>query len=116
MLRFLQSIHPVLLLLVATVLEASGDAIIRSGIFSHTGLLRAGLLCGGGLLLFSYGFLLNLAPLEFGRVVGLYIATLFVVWQVINYAAFRSLPGLPILVGGSLIVIGGVISAYWKPG
>jgi small multidrug resistance family-3 protein len=116
MLRFLQTIHPVLLLLVATVLEASGDAIIRTGIFNHSGLTRIGLLSGGALLLFSYGSLLNLAPLDFGRVVGLYIATLFVVWQLINYAAFRSLPGLPILVGGSLIVVGGVICTYWKPG
>ncbi len=116
MLRFLQSIHPLVLLLVATVLEACGDAIIRTGIFNHGGLMRVGLLVGGGLLLFCYGSLLNLAPLEFGRVVGLYIATLFVVWQLINFLAFRSVPGLPILVGGSLIVIGGLISSYWKPG
>jgi small multidrug resistance family-3 protein len=60
--------------------------------------------------------LLNLTPLDFGRVVGLYIATLFVVWQVINYIAFRTLPSLPILVGGVLIVIGGAITTYWKPG
>lgn len=38
----------------------------------------------------------------FGRVVGLYIATLFVVWQVINVIAFRSFPAMPILVGGAL--------------
>jgi small multidrug resistance family-3 protein len=38
------------------------------------------------------------------------------VWQVINYIAFRSVPTLPILVGGALIVAGGVISTYWKPG
>jgi len=67
------------------------------------------------MMLFCYGSLLNLAPLDFGRVVGLYIATLFVVWQVINYIAFRALPSLPIVVGGVLIVIGGAISTYWKP-
>ncbi len=44
----------------------------------------------------AYGSFLNLAPLEFGRVVGLYIATLFVVWQVINFVVFRSVPTLPI--------------------
>jgi small multidrug resistance family-3 protein len=115
MLSYFQSIPPLLLLLVATVLEASGDAIIRTGIYQHGGLMRVGLLLAGGLMLFCYGSLLNLAPLDFGRVVGLYIATLFVVWQVINYIAFRSLPSLPTLVGGVLIVVGGVISAYWKP-
>jgi hypothetical protein len=116
MLTYLQSFPPLLLLLVATVLEASGDAIIRTGIYQHGGVMRIGLLVAGGLLLFCYGSLLNMAPLDFGRVVGLYIATLFVVWQVINYVAFRTLPSLPILVGGVLIVIGGAISAYWKPG
>jgi small multidrug resistance family-3 protein len=115
MLTFLQSVPPLLLLLVATVLEASGDAIIRNGIYQHGGLMRVGLLLGGGMMLFCYGSLLNLAPLDFGRVVGLYIATLFVVWQVINYIAFRALPSLPIVVGGVLIVIGGAISTYWKP-
>jgi small multidrug resistance family-3 protein len=116
MLSYFQSIPPLLLLLIATALEASGDAIIRTGIYQHSGLMRVGLLLTGGLMLFCYGSLLNLAPLDFGRVVGLYIATLFVVWQVINYIAFRSLPSLPILVGGVLIVVGGAISAYWKPG
>ena len=73
------------------------------------------LFLGAAVLLFGYGLFLNLAPLEFGRVVGLYIATLFVVWQVINYIAFRTLPNLPILVGGALILAGGAITTFWKP-
>jgi small multidrug resistance family-3 protein len=68
----------------------------------------------GAALLFGYGFSLNLAPLQFGQVVGLYIATLFVVWQIINFIAFRSLPNLPILVGGSLIIAGGLITTFWR--
>jgi hypothetical protein len=59
--------------------------------------------------------MLNLAPLEFGRVVGIYVATLFIVWQVINFIAFRSLPSLPVLVGGTLVVVGGAIVAFWEP-
>jgi hypothetical protein len=55
-----------------------------------------------------------LAPLEFGRVVGLYIATLFVIWQVINFIAFRSLPSLPIYVGGALVIAGGAIITFWR--
>jgi len=50
--------------------------------------------------------------LEFGRVVGLYIATLFVVWQVINYLAFRTLPSLPILVGGAFHSYRGAIATF----
>ena len=69
----------------------------------------------GALLLFGYGYVLNLTPVEFGQVVGLYIATLFLVWQVGNYIAFKTLPTLPIIVGGILVVAGGLIITFWKP-
>jgi hypothetical protein len=111
----LQGISPLVLLLIATTLEVSGDAVVRIGIYSHSGLPRVGLLAAGGLLLLGYGSFLNLAPVEFGRVVGLYIATLFVVWQVINLVVFRSIPSGPILVGGALIVAGGLLVTYWRP-
>jgi drug/metabolite transporter (DMT)-like permease len=115
MLRLVQSIHPLLLLVIATTLEVSGDAVLRMGLYNHAGTLRVLFFLGAAALLFGYGLFLNLAPLEFGRVVGLYIATLFVVWQVINYFAFRTLPNLPILVGGALIIAGGAIITFWKP-
>jgi hypothetical protein len=111
----LQGIPLLVLLTIATILEASGDAVVRIGIYSHTGLPRAGLLAAGGLLLLGYGSFLNLAPVEFGRVVGLYIATLFIVWQVINFIVFRGTPSLPIAVGGTLIVAGGVLVTFWRP-
>jgi hypothetical protein len=108
-------IHPLVFLLVATTMEVSGDAMIRKGLFEHAGVARLVLLSGGAALLFGYGFSLNLAPLEFGQVVGLYIATLFVIWQVINAIAFRAWPTLPIAVGGALIVAGGLIVTFWHP-
>lgn len=104
-------------LIAATVLEVSGDAIVRIALHNHSGVgfARAGLFLLGAALLFGYGSFLNLAPLEFGQVVGLYIATLFVVWQVINFAFFRELPTLPILAGGVLILAGGAVVSFWKP-
>jgi hypothetical protein len=99
-------------LLVATTLEATGDAIVRHALGDQ----RIALFVLGGALLFGYGLMLNLAPLEFSKVVGLYIATLFVVWQVINFFAFRSLPTAPILVGGALILTGGLIVSFWRTG
>jgi len=102
-------------LLIATTLEVSGDAVIRLAIYNHAGVTRIGFMLAGAALLLGYGFALNLAPVEFGRVVGLYIATLFVVWQVINLIAFRTLPSLPILVGGALVIAGGLIITFWKP-
>jgi hypothetical protein len=111
----LQGIPTVLLLLAATILEVTGDAVVRMAIYNHVGLVRLGLYLAGATLLLGYGTLLNLAPLEFGQVVGLYLATLFVVWQVINFVAFRSLPTLPIIVGGALVIAGGAIITFWKP-
>jgi len=111
----LQGIPAVVLLLAATILEVSGDAVVRTAIYNQSGLLRVGLFFAGAVLLFGYGTLLNLAPLEFGQVVGLYLATLFVVWQVINFVAFRTLPTLPIVLGGLLVITGGAIITFWKP-
>jgi small multidrug resistance family-3 protein len=106
---------PVLLaLVIATTLEVTGDAMIRKAIFEHQGAWRVGLFLLGMVLLTGYGTFLNLAPLEFGQVVGLYIATLFIVWQVVTYFTFGTLPTLPILAGGTLIVAGGLIVSFWK--
>ncbi len=115
MMKNLLQLHPLFFLLIATTLEVSGDAVVRAAIYNHAGPIRVALILAGAALLLGYGTALNLAPLEFGQVVGLYIATLFVVWQVINFIAFRSLPSLSILVGGALIIAGGAIVTFWKP-
>ena len=112
--KTLQDIHPIFFLIIATTVEVSGDAIIRMSIYNHTGLVRIAFALLGALLLFGYGVFLNLAPVEFREVVGLYIATLFIVWQVINYIFFKTLPTAPVLIGGTLIVAGGLIVSFWK--
>ena len=75
-------------LLVATTFEVSGDAVVRISIYNQVGIARLGLMLAGAALLFGYGLSLNLAPVEFRRVAGLYIATLFVIWQIINFIVF----------------------------
>jgi hypothetical protein len=115
MLKIFQSVPTLILLVIATLLEVSGDAVVRMAIYNHTGAARIALYLAGAALLFGYGSFLNLAPIEFGRVVGLYIATLFVVWQVINFVAFRTLPTMPIWVGGGLVIAGGIIITFWQP-
>src|SRR5271154_1756246 len=97
MMKTIQNIHPLIFLLIATILEVGGDTIIRKSIYNNTGMARLALMLLGAISLFGYGVFLNLAPVEFGQVVGLYIATLFVVWQISNYIAFRTLPTLPIM-------------------
>jgi small multidrug resistance family-3 protein len=103
-----------LFLIVATALETFGDAIVRIGIGQTAWLPRSGLFLAGALLLFGYGVSLNLAPIEFNRVVGLYVAILFIMWQVVNLIVFRSPPGMPILLGGALIVAGGLVVTFWE--
>ncbi|MEJ0007198.1 MAG: hypothetical protein WDM77_12740 [Steroidobacteraceae bacterium] len=116
MLKMLQGVPVVVLLIIATTLEVSGDAAIRLAIYNHSGPTRIAFFLGGAALLFGYGSFLNFGPIEFGRVVGLYIAVLFVVWQVITFLVFRTLPSAPILAGGALIVAGGALVTFWKPG
>ena len=103
----------VALLVVATTLEVTGDAIIRIGLGQQTSAMKGAYFLAGAALVFGYGLTLNLAPIEFHKVVGIYIATLFVVWQIISFLIFRSVPTVPILLGGSLIVLGGLIVAFW---
>jgi hypothetical protein len=109
-------VQAIALLVIASTLEASGDAIVRIALYGHAGLIavRIGLFALAGIVLVGYGTFLNLAPLEFRDVVGLYVATLFVVWQVINFVFFRTLPTLSTLVGGGLIIAGGAVVAFWK--
>lgn len=114
MLTTLQKVPIPLLLLIATTLEVSGDAAVRVAMYQHTGFTRLALLLMGAVLLLGYASFLNTAPVDFGRIVGLYIATLLVVWQVITFLTFGTVPGAPVLLGGSLVIIGGLIITFWR--
>ena|ERR1700761_7219775 len=104
-----------LFVLMAAVLEAVGDAIVRLALNSQSSLARVGFFVIGGLLLTLYGTSLNLAPVEFATVVGLYIATLFVTFQIVNYVFFQVVPTVPVLIGGLLIIAGGLIIYAYRP-
>lgn len=58
--------------------------------------------------------LVNTPSWDFGRLLGVYVTLFFVVAQAINFVGFGMRPTLPILVGGSLIVCGGAIIAFWR--
>jgi small multidrug resistance family-3 protein len=98
-----------LFVLAATILEASGDAIVRVALHHPSTLARTGLFLLGAVLLALYGTSLNLAPVDFAAATGLYIATLFIVFQITNYIFFRAIPTPSLLAGGALIVAGGLI-------
>jgi drug/metabolite transporter superfamily protein YnfA len=102
------------LLIVATGLEAGGDAVIRSGLRASSLQQRALLLAIGAAMLFGYGTFLTSAPVDFGKLLGIYVVVFFIMAQVINFVAFGTRPTLPIVVGGMLIVAGGAVISAWR--
>jgi small multidrug resistance family-3 protein len=102
-------------LILATALEVFGDAIVRMGLGQQFLAQRIAYFAGGAVLLFGYGLSLNHAPIEFEKVVGVYIATLFVMWQIVSFITFRAVPNLATIVGGVLIIAGGMVVAFWHP-
>jgi hypothetical protein len=95
-------------------LEATGDSFLRIALHHTSWSVRIGLFALGALLLTLYGTSLNLAPVEFAQVTGIYVATLFVVFQITNYIFFQTAPTKPVSVGGLLIVPGGLLVAFWR--
>jgi small multidrug resistance family-3 protein len=101
-----------LILLAAAVLEAGGDAIVRSGLHASGGLRRGAYFLTGGAVLFAYGVLVNAPPWDFGRLLGLYVVFFFVVAQLIAWLVFQQPPSQGVLLGGAFIVAGGLIISF----
>lgn len=102
-----------LLLALAALLEAGGDALVRKGLGIH-GWPRGLWFCAGAVVLFAYGLTVNLPGWDFGRLLGVYVVLFFVVAQAINWLGFGLSPTAPIIVGGSLIVAGGLTITFWQ--
>jgi small multidrug resistance family-3 protein len=102
------------LLVIATLLEAGGDAIVRMGLRSPSPVLKVALLACGGFMLFGYGVFLTTSPVDFGRLIGIYVVVFFFMAQLLNAVAFGVRPTAPILVGGLLIAVGGAVISLWK--
>jgi small multidrug resistance family-3 protein len=102
-------------IIAATIFESVGDAVMRIALRSSYALPgRIALFALASLLLTLYGLFLNLAPVEFATVTGIYIASLFIAFQIVNYLFFRHVPSPAVLVGGSFIMTGAAIIYFWK--
>jgi drug/metabolite transporter superfamily protein YnfA len=99
-------------LLLAAALEIGGDAAFRYG------LVRPAWpwLLVGGTMLVAYGLAVNVnRSVDFGRLMGVYIALFFLVSQVISWTAFGERPSATLIVGGTLIVAGGLVIQAGMP-
>ena len=104
-------------LVLATAMEVSGDALVRTGILQAQGRAKLAYFVIGACLLFALADALQLRLQASGLGhIPYEAATLFVMWQIVSFVAFRTIPSLPTLVGGVLIVGGGLLVAFWQPG
>jgi hypothetical protein len=91
-------------LVLASILEVGGDALVRIGLHSYGYSLAA-----GAFALVAYGVLVNQSGVDFNRLMGIYIAVFFVVSQVISLIFFKQVPDDRLLLGGGFIVTGGLV-------
>jgi small multidrug resistance family-3 protein len=103
-----------LVLLAAAILEAGGDALVRSGLHAPALPTRVALMAAGGLVLFLYGYVVNTPPWDFGRLLGIYVVFFFVVAQLISWWGFGQPPSRAVLAGGAFVIAGGVIMSVWS--
>jgi drug/metabolite transporter superfamily protein YnfA len=90
-------------LIAAAVLEIGGDALVRRGLES-----RAWMFALGAASLVIYGVVVNRGGLDFGRLMGVYIAVFFVISQIVTMIIYRELPAPRTIVSGTFIVVGGL--------
>jgi hypothetical protein len=107
----MQKTAAVAVLFLAALLEAGGDALVRSGLRTSLPFTRFWLWLAGALFLFLYGWTVNAPPWDFGKLLGMYIVFFFVVAQIVSIVAFGQWPARGVWLGGALIVSGGVVIA-----
>jgi small multidrug resistance family-3 protein len=105
----MQQATALFILFVAAVLEAGGDALVRSGKHAPVSSTRVVFWLTGAAVLFSYGYLVNAPPWDFGRLLGIYVVFFFVVAQIISWAAFHQRPDRWIVIGGCFVILGGFV-------
>jgi small multidrug resistance family-3 protein len=109
--------HPAGILIVlafAAFLEAFGDSLFQTGFYRSAGWGRIGAIAAGVIVLAAYGAFVNLPRWDFGRLLGVYVVLFFIVAQILNKVRFGQSPTPSIYIGGSLILAGGLVVAFFK--
>ena len=98
-----------LILTLAAFLEAYGDSSFQTALYRSSGMSRAIAIMGGIASLVAYGLVVNAARWDFGKLLGAYVVVFFLLAQIVARVRFGQTPTLPIYLGGTLIVAGGLI-------
>jgi drug/metabolite transporter superfamily protein YnfA len=98
-------------LLMAAVLEASGDALMRTGMHASTP-KKLGWFMAAAIILLGYGYLVNSPPWDFGKLLGVYVVFFFLIAQAVSWITSGTRPSGAIIIGGAFIVVGGAIISY----
>ena len=94
------------ILVVAAALELGGDAAIRHGLVRPSWAW----VVAGTVALIAYGLTVNVyRRVDFGPLMGTYIAVFFVVSLAISMVVFGERPSRALLLGGALIVAGALV-------
>jgi len=110
----LNPVGTLFVLAIAAFLEAWGDSFFQSAFYRSAGTARVLSILCGALVLALYGSTVNLPRWDFGKLLGVYVVLFFLAAQLLAKVRFGQSPTLPIYAGGSLIVIGGCVVAFWQ--
>ena len=66
-------------------------------------------MAAGAIALVVYGIVVNQSKLDFGKLMGAYIAIFFATSQIVAFGWFRVAPDIKTTVGGALMLIGGAV-------
>jgi len=94
--------------IVAALLEAGGDAIIRKGLRSS----RVILVLSGCAMLALYGIVVNVLKWDFGKLLGTYVAVFALISILFGRFVFKEHVSITTVAGVMLIVIGGLIIQF----
>ncbi len=100
---------------VAAYLEVQGDACFQSGLYHSSGAKQIAWFAAGAVVLICYSLFLNSSRIDFGKLLGMYVVLFFLVAQIVAKLQFQQSPGKPIYLGGTFVVVGGLIMTFWKP-
>ncbi len=103
--KLVHALVPLSIFVAAALLEVGGDAVVRQGLRGRSLTLVA----VGGLMLATYGVVVNLVKWDFSRLLGAYVAVFALVSVLIGRIWFREAVPASTWIGLGLILLGGLV-------